>query len=649
MKKLCSFIVVLIMLMNISVAVLAEDEDAYATGAVLMTQEELENFKANVPKIIDVKPNALFYERLQEEYSGSFSVEDITQPSAEYGEEIVSSIASETVELMEDENNTLPSKVDNSAVDENGTSTFPMIGDQGNLGACVGWSFGYYQLTNNANRIRGTAARNEAGKIATNVYSPNWVYNLGNNAKDVGMNVAQAMNILYTYGCPTTNLIPVSTSTDAANYRTWYPVSNIWESALYNKCDLYQGTTNPDDLETPIESAESKCLEPIKKVLADGYVVSFETKVYNTTKLSTIVKTGYDANNNEAYVWTEFRNDGEGHALTIVGYDDRFYVDINGNNTEEVGEYGAFKVANSWGTNVNYHNDGYFWIAYDALNKVSAVKTTNHSKRIPALNDNLYYLVMPLKEYKPLLLGTVEIDTKNRKNLTATIGVYDVDDPEEYYEQNITRATYLNYNEKDKSLNEDIAFNGSVGSCNLSGIIGNADIGTVVFDFTLLLNEFEMEENHRYGVYVKLDDPSEYGTAIESFKIKDMYTNNTFEASNDMIVNEKGQAYAEVLYLSSIMHVETTERLVLEFNSNVSEDSINGTNITVMDSWDHHMDIILSLSRNNARKVRVDINEDNGETYTNGFYKIVILPELMSEGGNRLGRRVEKSFYTPFH
>lgn len=61
------------------------------------------------------------------------------------------------------------------------------------------------------------------------------------------------------------------------------------------------------------------------------------------------------------------------------------------------------------------------------------------------------------------------------------------------------------------------------------------------------------------------------------------------------------------------------------------------------------MDIIISLSRNNGKKVYVDINEDNGETYTNGFYKLIIMPELMSVGRNKLGEEIEKIFYTPFH
>ncbi|MHA1288493.1 MAG: hypothetical protein ACTSPB_13900, partial [Candidatus Thorarchaeota archaeon] len=56
---------------------------------------------------------------------------------------------------------------------------------------------------------------------------------------------------------------------------------------------------------------------------------------------------------------------GTNHANTIVGYDDNF-----GHYTEE-GEtrYGAFKVANSWGTGWggDHDNDGFYWISYEAM------------------------------------------------------------------------------------------------------------------------------------------------------------------------------------------------------------------------------------------------------------------------------------------
>ena len=42
----------------------------------------------------------------------------------------------------------------------------------------------------------------------------------------------------------------------------------------------------------------------------------------------------------------------------------------------EKGEKGAFKIANSWGT--DFDNDGFIWMSYDALNLVSSVKNSDN-------------------------------------------------------------------------------------------------------------------------------------------------------------------------------------------------------------------------------------------------------------------------------
>lgn len=44
--------------------------------------------------------------------------------------------------------------------------------------------------------------------------------------------------------------------------------------------------------------------------------------------------------------------------MTLVGYNDNIWVDINGNGIVDNGEKGAFKIANSWG-----NDDGRFTVA----------------------------------------------------------------------------------------------------------------------------------------------------------------------------------------------------------------------------------------------------------------------------------------------
>lgn len=57
--------------------------------------------------------------------------------------------------------------------------------------------------------------------------------------------------------------------------------------------------------------------------------------------------------------------------MAVVGYNDDIWVDVNDNGKVESGEMGAFKIVNSWGP--GYANDGFIWMAYDAVNLFSSV------------------------------------------------------------------------------------------------------------------------------------------------------------------------------------------------------------------------------------------------------------------------------------
>ena len=59
------------------------------------------------------------------------------------------------------------------------------------------------------------------------------------------------------------------------------------------------------------------------------------------------------------------------HSMTVVGYNDAIWIDINKNDIVDSGEKGAFRVANSWGLGWEY--EGFTWVAYDALYAVSQV------------------------------------------------------------------------------------------------------------------------------------------------------------------------------------------------------------------------------------------------------------------------------------
>lgn len=650
-KGLPLLLSVLVLLNSYSVIFATEDEEVTeesvcATGSFEMESEQLTAFLNEIPMIVDVMPNQLYNERLNEE-SGiideSFSGGNFNL--ADDGNEIITNIDNTPLTLTVDEIS-YPSKVDNS-----GETTFPVIKDQGNLNSCLGWSLAYYQLTNNANKIRGTAARSGSSNVSSRVYSPNWVYNLGNSGNNNGMNGKSATNVLYTFGCPTINKVPISTKdSTASNYLSWYPTASVWENAIYNKCDLYYGTVNPDNLDTPITSPNSQYLNNIKKLLADGYVVTIETFV-NTSSNNylPVTKTGKTSTGSSAYTWTEVRDNDSvfGHAVTIVGYDDNFKVDIDGNGSYKEAEYGAFKIANSWGTNVSKHNNGYVWLSYDALNAVSSVKKSVHSERVPAFrNGNIFYFVKPQKEYKPLLTATVGFNTRYRDELNVKLGITDTENPSNYFEKNITSANYITDNSNDNHLDRFIAFGYGGGSYNLSGT-SSKSTGYVTFDFTSLLQEYELKHNHNYNIYIKLYNYSDTDTTINSFTLKDHNTGNTFtseeipQSSN----NSNSPTVINVPYLSSISTAKQDKTFTLTFNSKIDETTVDDTIVTLTNSNEDYFNLDLSLSENDEQII---LNKQSGY-FTNDFYTINIFPELRSKGGNNLTTTISYPFYVPFH
>src|SRR5204863_4321126 len=99
----------------------------------------------------------------------------------------------------------------------------------------------------------------------------------------------------------------------------------------------------------------------------NGYVLNFATYI-NSWQWNTIGNdpaiTSDDAFAGKACAYMVNGSSG-GHAMTIVGFNDDIWVDLNGDGLVTANEKGALRIANSWGT--GWGEAGFCWVSYQAL------------------------------------------------------------------------------------------------------------------------------------------------------------------------------------------------------------------------------------------------------------------------------------------
>lgn len=234
----------------------------------------------------------------------------------------------------------LPDALDNST-NEN-SIYFPPIGGQGSIGSCNAWATTYYQYTYTANRAKGVPT------TADNTYSPMWTYNFCNYGEDKGSSPVFVYDVMTKAGVATINDVPLKDSaSNPRNYLSWHATGDIWQHATHNRISDYRKFTCTyiqDGVErtsnspippygTPITDPKDHDLDALKTALNNGDVVYFMADIYGFEK-KRIVSTDYPGVDNsfagEFAVYEDCSKDGI-HAMTLVGYNDNIWVDVNGN------------------------------------------------------------------------------------------------------------------------------------------------------------------------------------------------------------------------------------------------------------------------------------------------------------------------------
>jgi C1A family cysteine protease/PKD repeat protein len=290
----------------------------------------------------------------------------------------------------------LPAYVDNSTL-----PYFPPIRSQGSLGSCAQFSSVYYTMTHMTALARNWDAKNGGDGFR---FSPKWTYNMLNGGENVGTWHYDAYAIAQRHGLATWADFPYD-----GDYRGWCLNSNAWRKALCVRADQ---TGKVIDVDTDAGLAQ------LKQLLVNGYVLNFATYVYSW-QWATIANDPATAAE-DAFVGKQcviaVNGTSGGHAMTIVGYDDDIWVDLNGDGLVTANEKGALRIANSWGT--GWGEAGYCWLSYQAL------RTRNPA----SASEGVFWYdeaawVTARASYQPQLIAEFTVNHLARNQMLMSLGM----------------------------------------------------------------------------------------------------------------------------------------------------------------------------------------------------------------------------------
>ena len=384
------------------------------------------------------------------------------------------------------------------AIDLSDELYFPVIGNQGSFGSCGSWSTTYYTFTYEVARLNDwdvrTGDASTGTRITEKTFSPKFTYNFLNNGdSSAGTFFSGNFDILRRAGSATWEDFPYSGSTgDVKNYREWVTDGNIYKKALNTRLSSYTNLT------TQVLTNVGDYITNAKQLLNEGHPVMFGTQNMD----------GWTRQHIEDYGWVVpyVKNSEGGHAMTIVGYDDNLWIDLNGDGDEQPAEFGAFKVANSWG-NYTQHNNGFLWLCYDALYPTTQVPGYSPAGKVRALDESYY---MQVQNYSAEFTAEVTLNTARRNNAGISIG--------SYVDASFTTTQTLFNSLAFDSATQLYAFDGTAAACD----------ATFVLDF----NEPVSAKNWRVRVADKHNDG--YSVTVKSVKyyssgvlLKDFTPNQT--------------------------------------------------------------------------------------------------------------------------
>ena len=398
-----------------SAAALAGAADG-PTGLLPPTAAEQAWMDANLVRVTSVLPNRLAMERVAEErqVQGLVAAAD-NVTVAEDGDEIVGVKGKDLVAAPAVGATPLvgayPRAVDNSTA-----AWFPPIGSQRG-GSCASFSTTYYTMTSQVARLRGWSVKTD--NVDAHKFSTRFIYNLVNNGGDNGSWLTGPYDVMMSMGCATYQTVPYNVD----DFVSWPTSAATWREAI-NYRMAESGSVEATDGDVGRANA--------KQMLADGYILNYATHIFDWqyTNFKNDPATSADDGLFAAGVpairikvashAVHIEGTNSGHGMTIVGYNDDVWCDLNNNGVVDAGEKGAFRIANSWG---NYEDGGFIWVSYDALKWVSGVTNgPNPAGRAAIFWNGSMYWMSARASYTPTLVAEITATHAKRDQMYLGVG-----------------------------------------------------------------------------------------------------------------------------------------------------------------------------------------------------------------------------------